>query len=299
MSLKNRPDEAAWRCININCPVQVVERLIHFASKDAMDIRSLGTANVQKFFDLKIITDIPSIYNIDWDKVRTLEGFGEKSVSNLKAAIEGSKKQTLNRVIFGLGIRHCGENTSKILASAVSHISELYGWDVEKLSTLQDIGPKVATAVVDFFARQENRDMIERLAKAGVNLANEHKGEQKTGGLLTGKTFLFTGSLSHFKRSDAEAIVEEKGGSILGGVSSKLNYLVVGEDAGSKLGKSKKTRHCKHTYRAGVFEAGGTVNFLFFSKLLYLCAIYFNKIHACGQYGNVYSYLVCIACQGI
>ncbi len=238
--LEKQPEEAAWRCINIACPVQVAERLIHFASKDAMDIRSLGDSNIRKFFDLGLIKDIPSIYTINWDNVRGMEGFGEKSIANLKQAIELSKKQTLNRVIFGLGIRHCGENTSKILASAVSNIKELYDWNVEKLSTLQDVGPKVATSVSDFFARSENRAIIDRLEEVGVNLINDHKDQQKAGGALEGKTFLFTGTLSQFKRSDAEKMVEEKGGTLLSGVSSKLNYLVVGEDAGSKLEKAKK-----------------------------------------------------------
>lgn len=239
-SLEKQQDEAAWRCININCPVQVVERMIHFASKDAMDIRNLGAANVQKFFDLGLLHDIPGIYHIDWSKVRQLEGFGEKSVSNLQQAIEASKQQPLNRVIYGLGIRYVGETTAKTLASAVSHITEFYDWDVEKLITLEDIGPKVATSVADFFARKENRHIIEKLGAAGVNLANEHKGQKTSTGELSGKTFLFTGTLNQLKRSDAEAMVEDKGGSILSGVSSKLNYLVVGEDAGSKLEKAKK-----------------------------------------------------------
>ena len=238
--LEKQQDEAAWRCININCPVQVVERMIHFASKDAMDIRSMGEANVQKFYEMGLMHDIPGMYHIDWDKVKGLGGFGEKSVTNLQQAIENSKKQPLYRLIFGLGIRHVGETTAKTLASAVSHITDFYDWDVEKLITLQDIGPKVATSVADFFARKENRHMIEKLEKAGVNLVNEHSGQKAASGELAGKTFLFTGTLSHFKRSDAEAMVETKGGSILGGVSSKLNYLVVGEDAGSKLEKAKK-----------------------------------------------------------
>jgi len=238
--LEKVQDEAAWRCININCPVQVVERMIHFASKDAMDIRSLGNANVQKFFEMGLLPDIPGIYHIDWDKVRQLGGFGEKSIINLQQAIELSKKQPLNRVIYGLGIRHVGETTAKTLASAVSHIRDLYEWDKEKLATLPDIGPKVGTSVSDFFARKENRDMIDRMDASGVNLVNEHKGHTSAGGALAGKTFLFTGTLSHFKRSDAEGMVENKGGAILGSVSTKLNYLVVGEDAGSKLEKAKK-----------------------------------------------------------
>jgi DNA ligase (NAD+) len=238
--LEKQPEEAAWRCININCPVQVVERMIHFASKDAMDIRSLGAANVQKFFDLGLLHDIPGIYHIDWDKVRQLGGFGDKSVSNLQQAIELSKQQPLHRLVYGLGIRYVGETTAKTLASAVSDIREFYDWDTEKLLTLEDVGPKVATSVIDFFSRSENREIIEKLRTAGVNLVNEHKGQKSGTGELAGKTFLFTGTLTQLKRGDAEAMVEEKGGSILSGVSSKLNYLVVGEDAGSKLEKAKK-----------------------------------------------------------
>ncbi len=238
--LEKIPGEAAWRCININCPVQVAERMIHFASKDAMDIRSLGSANVQKFYDLGLLKDIPGIYHIDWERVRQLGGFGEKSVTNLRQAIDNSRQQPLNRLIFGLGIRYVGETTAKTLAAAVTHITDFYDWDVEKLETLEDIGPKVATSVADFFARKENRDMIARLAESGVNLANDNKGLAAAGGVLAGKTFLFTGTLSQFRRSDAEAMVEERGGAILGGVSSKLNYLVVGADAGSKLEKAKK-----------------------------------------------------------
>jgi DNA ligase (NAD+) len=238
--LEKQPDEAAWRCININCPVQVVERMIHFSSKDAMDIRTMGTSNVQKFFDLGLLHDIPGIYQIDWQQVKGLDGFGEKSVSNLQAAIENSKKQPLHRLVYGLGIRYVGETTAKTLASAVSHLTDLYEWDVAKLITLEDVGPKVATSVADFFARPENRQIIERLGAAGVNLNNDARDIKPNDGALAGKTFLFTGTLSYFKRSDAEELVESKGGAILSGVSSKLNYLVVGEDAGSKLEKAKK-----------------------------------------------------------
>lgn len=239
-TLEKPEEEAVWRCINISCPAQVVERIIHFASKDAMDIRNLGGANVQKFYELGLLKDIPGIYNIDWDAVKQLGGFGEKSVTNLQTAIENSKKQTLNRVIYGLGIRHVGETMAKTLANAVRHIRELYDWDEEKLVSLEDVGPKVAASVAHFFHARENRDTIDALEKASVNLANQHKNKPETTGELSGKTFLFTGTLTKFKRSEAEAMVEEKGGSILGGVSSKLNYLVVGEDAGSKLEKAKK-----------------------------------------------------------
>ncbi len=238
--LERVPDEAAWRCINISCPVQVAERMIHYASKDAMDIRSFGDANVRKFFDLGLLKDIPGIYHLNWDKIRTLEGFGEKSITNLKQAIENSKNQSLNRLIYGLGIRYVGETTAKTLASAVNHLSDLYDKDVEWLCTLEDVGPKVASSVADFFSISENRHMLQSLEQEGVNMHNHHHGQKETGGELSGKTFLFTGTLSRFKRGDAEAMAEEKGGTILSGVSSKLNYLIVGEDAGSKLEKAKK-----------------------------------------------------------
>ncbi|XZF13501.1 NAD-dependent DNA ligase LigA [Chitinophagaceae bacterium MMS25-I14] len=240
--LEKPEEEAVWRCINISCPAQVVERIIHFASKDAMDIRSLGDANVRKFYELGLLHNIPGIYTIDWNKIKGLGGFGEKSVTNLQQAIENSKKQPLNRLIFGLGIRHVGETTAKTLANTVSNIKELYDWTEEQLCSLEDIGPKVAASVAHFFRTHENRHMLDMLEQEGVNLANTQKKTQGSEGegALAGKTFLFTGTLSHFKRSDAEEMVEARGGSILGGVSSKLNYLVVGEDAGSKLEKAKK-----------------------------------------------------------
>lgn len=238
--LEKPEGEAVWRCANINCPAQVVERIIHFASKDAMDIRNLGDSNIRKFYELGLLSDIPGVYAIDWDKVLQLEGFKEKSVNNLKAAIETSKQQPLNRVIFGLGIRYVGETTAKTLAGAVTHIKDLYDWNEEKLVSLEDVGPKVASSVAAFFHNPENRHMLDALETAGVNLVNTHSGNKQSGGELSGKTFLFTGTLTQFKRSEAEQMVEDKGGSILSGVSSKLNYLVVGADAGSKLEKAKK-----------------------------------------------------------
>jgi DNA ligase (NAD+) len=238
--LEKPEEEAVWRCINISCPAQVVERIIHFGSKDAMDIRNFGGANIQKFYELGLLKDIPGIYSINFDEIRKLGGFGEKSIVNLQTAIENSKKQTLNRVIFGLGIRHVGETMAKTLANAISNIKDLYNWTEEQLVSLDDVGPKVAASVAHFFHTHENRHMIDLLEAAGVNLTNQHKGHSNADGALAGKTFLFTGTLNKFKRSDAETMVEEKGGNILGGVSSKLNYLVVGEDAGSKLEKAKK-----------------------------------------------------------
>jgi DNA ligase (NAD+) len=238
--LEKPEGEAVWRCVNINCPAQVVERIIHFASKDAMDIRSFGDANVRKFYELGFLKDVPGIYRLPYDKIRELEGFGDKSVNNLQAAIETSRQQPLHRLIFGLGIRYVGETTAKTLATAVSHLKEFADYSLEGLQSLEDVGPKVATSVYQFFHNPNNLHLLEELETLGLNLKSLKSNTASQGGNLDGQTFLFTGTLSRLKRSEAEESVEANGGKLLSGVSSKLNYLVVGEDAGSKLEKAKK-----------------------------------------------------------
>jgi DNA ligase (NAD+) len=232
-------EEAAWRCINISCPAQVLEKLIHFASKDAMDIRGLGIANIEKFYTLGLLTSIPQIYQLDYEVISRLEGFGKKSLDNLKAAIENTKQQPLHRLVYALGIRYVGETTAKTLANVVDHLLDLKNFDEEALKNLEDVGPKVAGSVYGFFQNHDNIAMLKQLEALGLKLHNEKK--HKSGDAqLAGQSFLFTGSLVKLKRSEAEALVEEHGGTIVSGVSSKLNYLVVGEDAGSKLEKAKK-----------------------------------------------------------
>ncbi|MBU3676806.1 MAG: DNA ligase (NAD(+)) LigA [Chitinophagaceae bacterium] len=234
-----KPDgEAVWRCTNINCEAQVIERIIHFASKDAMDIRGLGDALVRKFYEQGFLKNIAGIYNLPYEQIKGMEGFGEKSMQNLQAAIEKSKQQPLARLLFALGIRYVGETTAKALARTVSHISELYTKTKDDLLSVEDVGEKVATSIVEFFTHHDNRALLDALEQAGVSMHNAQKQEAGEGS-LQGKTFLFTGTLS-MKRSEAEAMVEAQGGSLLGSVSSKLHYLVVGEDAGSKLEKAKK-----------------------------------------------------------
>jgi DNA ligase (NAD+) len=232
--------EAAWRCINVNCPAQTIEHIIHFASKDAMDIRNLGAANIRRFYELGLLKNILGIYTLDFEKIAILDKFGTKSIENLKAAIEASKGQALHRLIYGLGIRYVGETTAKTLANAVTHILDFRNWPEEKLCTLEDIGPKVAASVFQFFQSSGNIHLLEALEAAGVKVAHDERERQPAEGPFKGKTFLFTGTLSHFKRTDAETMVEEKGGKILSGVSSRLSYLVVGADAGSKLEKARK-----------------------------------------------------------
>jgi DNA ligase (NAD+) len=237
--LFKEPEEAVWRCINMECPAQVVEKIIHFVSKDAMDIRSFGEQQVRKFFELGLLKDIPGIYRIDFEKISGIEGFGKKSIDNLRQAIELSKSQPLHRLIYGLGIRHVGETTAKALAQRISHLLDLKALTVDQLMQIEDIGPKVASSIYSFFQNIQNLEMLAELENLGITLRRLEK-ETGTAGALNGQTFLFTGTLSKLKRNDAEAMAEKAGGKILSGVSSKLNYLIVGEDAGSKLEKAKK-----------------------------------------------------------
>lgn len=230
--------EAVWRCPNNQCQSQVLERIIHFTSKDAMDIRGLGEANIKKFFELGWIKDIPSIYHLPYEQLKQMEGFGAKSVTNLMEAIEKSKTQPLYRLINALGIRYVGETTAKTIAQSVSHLLDLSNMDKEQMQQIEDVGIKVAESIYQFFRTEENIEMLKKLEESGLQLHSIKK--ENSGGSLDGKTFLFTGTLLKLKRSEAESMAEAQGGKILSGVSSKLDYLVVGEDAGSKLEKAKK-----------------------------------------------------------
>lgn len=236
--------EAAWRCINIECPAQVVERMIHYVSKNALDIKGFGEANIRKFYEMGLLKDIPGIYKLNFEAIGKLDGFGAKSIEKLQEAIQQSKQQPLHRLIFALGIRFVGETTAKVLAQKVSHLLDLRNFSQEALQELEDIGPKVAGSIVDFFSNDDNIKMLQELEDLGIQFNNSSK-EMHGGGELEGVTFLFTGTLPTLKRSEAEEMAEAKGGKILGGVSAKLNYLVVGEDAGSKLDKAKKLNTVK------------------------------------------------------
>ena len=231
-------DEAVWRCTNINCKAQVLERIIHFVSKDAMDIRSFGEANVYKFYELGLLKDIPGIYSLNFEKIKGLEGFGEKSIGNLELAIEKSKTQPLHRLIYALGIRYVGETTAKTIAQSISGVFELATYSIEQLQEMDDVGVKVAGSIYEFFHNKDNLLMLQKLEGLGVKMQQQKP--QLVDGNLSGQTFLFTGTLNKLKRTEAEERVEANGGKIVGGVSSKLNYLIVGEDAGSKLEKAKK-----------------------------------------------------------
>jgi len=236
--LEKEEAEAVWRCNSPLCTAQIIERMIHFVSKDAMDIKSFGEANIRKFYELGLISNIPSLYELDFSKITGLEGFGKKSIDNLNTAITISKTQPLYRLIYALGIRFVGETTAKTIASHIQHILDLKDFTEEQLQSFDDVGIKVATSIYQFFHEPKNIELIKSLEALGLNMIQTNA--TAVDGNLAGLNFLFTGTLTQLKRSDAEAMVEARGGHILGGVSSKLNYLVVGEDAGSKLEKAKK-----------------------------------------------------------
>jgi DNA ligase (NAD+) len=250
--LEKEEAEAVWRCNSSLCTAQIIERIIHFVSKDAMDIKSFGEANIRKFYELGLLTNIPSLYQLDFSKISGLEGFGKKSIDNLNAAIEVSKTQPLYRLIYALGIRFVGETTAKTIASHIQHILNLKDFTEEQLQSFDDVGVKVATSIYQFFHEPKNIELIENLEKLGLNMIQTN--DTAVDGNLAGLNFLFTGTLTQLKRSEAEAMVESRGGHILGGVSSKLNYLVVGEDAGSKLEKAKKIASIKIISEADFVE---------------------------------------------
>lgn len=229
--------EAVFRCVNIECPAQSEERLIHFVSKDAMDIDGFGRETVSSFYSEGWLKTIPDIYALDFEKIAALEGWKEKSIAKLKEGIEASKKQPLWRLVNGFGIRHVGTQTAKDLVKEISDLHELINWNEEKLMEINGVGEKVAKSITHFFQNPGNIHMLHELERFGVNM---HQEKKQSGGVLEGKTFLFTGTLTQFGRDTAKEMVEENGGKILSSVSANLNYLIAGEKAGSKLEKAKK-----------------------------------------------------------
>ena len=236
-----RPEgEAVWRCENAECPAQAEERIIHFVSKGALDIDGLGKDIVKRFIAEGILQNIEDIYRLDYEHILGLEGWKEKSVNNLKQGVENSKNQALWRLLVGFGIRHVGSATAKILDKNIQRIDDLIGWDTEQLAELEDVGPKVADSIFTFFLNEENQRLIQALETLGVKVAKKGEDNVLKSIKLKGLTFLFTGTLVRFSRDKAKDLVEENGGKNISGVSPKLNYLIAGEKAGSKLTKAEK-----------------------------------------------------------
>lgn len=236
--------EAATRCVNLSCPARIREGLIHFASRDAMDIDGMGPSTVERLLAAGLVRDVADIYSLTREQLERLERMGEKSAANLAAAIETSKANPLYRVIFALGIRHVGENVAKLLAAHFRSMDALAHAAHADLLEVPTIGAAIADSVVAFFESEQNRTTIRRLAEAGVRIADEAPVESDAPGVdrseFQGKSFVFTGALKRFTRQRAEEIAELLGGRAASSVSRKTEYVVAGEDAGSKLARARE-----------------------------------------------------------
>lgn len=230
-------DEVALRCMGISCPPQIRESLRHFASRGAMDIEGLGEKVVEQLLALGLVHTVADLYCLTKDDFMRFERMGDKLASNLLGALESSKACDLSRFVYALGIRHVGERTAKALAQAFGSLGSLEAATVDELISVRDIGATVAHSIFTFFNTPDNRAVIARLLELGVNPTAVAK---TVGGRLSGKNFVFTGSLTRFSRDHARKLVEDQGGNVVGSVSRKTDYVVAGEDSGSKLVKARE-----------------------------------------------------------
>ena len=231
-------DEVAYRCVNAACPAKRKESLRHFASRHAMDINGLGDKIVDQLVDKGLVKDFADLYTLKLDDVAGLERRAEKSAQNLLDEIAGSKKKSLARLIYALGIRMVGERTGQLLAAHFASLEELAAAKEEQLFQVGEVGPKVAASIAEFFSEPANRQVIRKLEKAGVRPTAE-KREMKSQ-KFAGKSFVFTGSLANRSREEAGQLVMQHGGKVSGSVSKKTDYVVVGADPGSKYDKAKE-----------------------------------------------------------
>ena len=230
--------EVAYRCVNAACPAKRKESLLHFASRHAMNIDGLGDKIVDQLVEKGLVKDVADLYSLKEDEVAGLERMAEKSAQNLLAEIAGSKKSSLARLIYALGIFSVGERTGQLLAEQFSSLEELAAAKEEQLEAVHEVGPKVAASIVEFFSEPANRQLIKKLSKVGVHPTAE-KREVKSD-KLAGKSFVFTGGLANRSREEAAELVQQHGGKISGSVSKKTDYVVVGTDPGSKYDKAKE-----------------------------------------------------------
>lgn len=237
-ALVHVPDEVAIRCENVNCPAQLKRRLEHFASRGAMDIEGLGPALVEQLVEQRLVSDYGDLYSLTPEHLASLERMAEKSARNVLAAIEESKDNPLYRLIFGLGIRHVGINAARILAGRYPSLDQLSKAQPEELEGINEIGPTMAASIEAFFQNEQNRSVLEKLKRGGVRFEDEKPVDEEAEGLLSGKTFVLTGTLKAFTRSEAGQRIRSKGGRVSSSVSAQTDYVVAGEDPGSKLDKA-------------------------------------------------------------
>jgi DNA ligase (NAD+) len=231
--------EADYRCINVDCPARLKESILHFASRKVMNIEGLGDALVAQLLETKLLTSVAGIYSLNEEQLLQLERIGKKSAQSLLTEIENSKKAPLNRVLFALGIRFVGERTAQLLAEAFGSMDALMEASTEELEAVDEVGPRVAQAIHEFFTEAKNRELVDKLRHAGLTFTAEKKRKSSQ---LEGLTFVLTGTMPDLTREEAKARIEAAGGRVSGSVSKKTSYLVAGEDAGSKLDKARELK---------------------------------------------------------
>lgn len=229
--------EVDYRCVNQKCPAKLRETILHFASRGVMNIDGMGDALVTQLTERGLVKDIADIYKLTKDDLLTLERMGDKSAQNVLNEIERSKELPLERVIFGLGIRFVGERTAQFLAEHFGEMHALMNASEEELQQVEEVGPRIAKSIVEFFSEPKNRELVEELRAAGLTLRGKKK---ERGTKLAGKTFVLTGTLAKLTRDEAKKMIEDAGGKVTGSVSKKTDYVVAGTDAGSKLDKAKE-----------------------------------------------------------
>jgi DNA ligase (NAD+) len=229
--------EVDYRCVNANCPAKLLGTILHFASRGVMNIDGMGESLVTQLIEKGLVKNVADIYDLTKKDLLSLERFADKSAQNILDEIENSKKLPLERVIYGLGIRMVGERTAQFLAEHFGSMEALEQAGVEELQNVNEVGPRIAESIVEFFSIAANRKLVERLREAGLTL----KGKKKERGTqLAGKTFVLTGTLTKYTRDEAKKMIEDAGGRVSGSVSKKTDYVVAGAEAGSKLDKAKE-----------------------------------------------------------
>jgi DNA ligase (NAD+) len=236
--VKEKAEDVAYRCINSDCPAQLERALLHFASRDALDIEGLGKAVVAQLMKLKLLNSLADIYKLKNEDLLKLELFKEKKANNLLAAIEKSKSRPLARLIFALGIRHIGQKAANTLAEKFVDMDNLMRAKIEDLDKIPEIGQVMAGSIIDYFGLKQTKKLINQLEKTGLNMRQEDIGIKVN--KITGKTVVFTGQLDKFSRSEAEELVRKSGGTPSSSLSSKTDFLVAGENTGSKYNKAKE-----------------------------------------------------------
>ena len=229
--------EADHRCVNANCPAKLRESILHFASRSVMNIEGMGDALVNQLTDRGLVKSVADIYKLTKADLLQLERMGDKSAQNVLDEIDASRKLPLERVIYALGIRFVGERTAEFLAEHFASLDALMQASLDQLQEVNEVGPRVAQSLFDFFQEPKNRELIERLRKAGLTFTGKKK---QRGTKLTGKTFVLTGTLAHYSRDEAKKLIQDAGGKVSGTVSKKTDYVVAGTDAGSKLDKARQ-----------------------------------------------------------